>query len=58
MSGKHIAILATCLGTLGGMIAALPEWQFALAPAFIGSALVNVCTVIAGIYTDSPEAKE
>jgi hypothetical protein len=54
MSGKHYALIGGCLMGIGGMLAALPSWDMALSPSFIGGALVVVGTQAGAIFTERP----
>lgn len=54
MTGKHLALIAGCLTGIGGMFAALPSFDAALTPAFIGGALTVFGTQIGAIFTEKP----
>lgn len=52
MTQTQALILLAGLGTLGTMVGALPSWQDALTPAFVGGAVANVCLQVAGILSE------
>lgn len=54
MTSKHYALIGGCLMGIGGMLAALPSWDLALSPSFIGGALVVVGTQAGAIFTERP----
>lgn len=55
MTGKHVALIAGCLGGMGGMVSALHDWQEAMTPAFIGGALIVLGTQLGAIYSEKPK---
>ena len=54
MHAKHLALIAGCLTGIGGMFAALPNFEAAMSPAFIGGALTVFGTQIGAIFTERP----
>lgn len=54
MTGKHFALIAGCLTGIGGMSAALTDWQQALNPAFIGGVLTVIGTQLGAIFSEKP----
>lgn len=55
LSKTQWLIVCVSLGSLGAMIAALPNWHMATTPAFIGALLVNFTSHLAGLFTDDPK---
>lgn len=46
MQGKHYAVIAGILGSLAAMIASLPNWHAALAPAFVAGCLGVIASAL------------
>jgi hypothetical protein len=55
MTKAQVAILFLSLGTVGGMVAGLPQWTDALTPAFVGAAIGNVCMQVYGLLSKGPD---
>jgi hypothetical protein len=55
LTKAQLAILFASLGTLGGMVAGLPQWTDALTPAFVGAAIANVCMQVSGLLSRGPD---
>lgn len=58
MTGRHYALLAGCLTGISGMMLALPHWEAAMSPQFIGGALGVFGATLGAIYSDRPERRE
>lgn len=55
MTWTQWGILVAAVGSLGGMIASLPDWKAAATPAFIGAALVSISATVGGILSKGPQ---
>ena len=55
MTKAQVLILLGGLATLGLMVGALQDWHDAATPAFVGAAIANVCTHVAGLMSKGPE---
>lgn len=54
LTGKHYALIAACLASIGAMIGAFHDWHEALSPQFIGGMIGVVGAQVGAIFSDKP----
>lgn len=54
MTGKHYALIAACLASIGAMVGAFRDWHEALSPQFIGGMIGVVGAQVGAIFSDKP----
>lgn len=54
MTGKHYALIAGCLASIGAMVGAIGDWHATLSPQFVGGIIGVVGTQLGAIFSEKP----